>query len=332
MNHTKFLSNSVLRLFLLLFSELCFLLVMMLCGVSRSALIAVLVFLLLGMGLEGFFLVWIPYQKLEKHQNFLAEQLSVVPYTEIECDFSDSDRRYKEYLSRQVDQQEQLRLEVRESEILALQNQINPHFLYNTLEAIRCDAMVYGVDSIAETTEALADFFRYTISVLDRFVTLSEELHNVETYMAIQRYRFGEAVNLEIQIAGEVCGDELYMPKMILQPLVENSIIHGLENKEHMGTVTVDIIRTESLLQISVRDDGIGMEEALVKRLNHEIRSGTSRRDGRNRRGIALRNVHERIRLLFGEDYGVQLFSISGVGTEARISLPICTEERSYET
>lgn len=332
MNHSKFLSKRVAFLFVLMFLELCFLLIMMLCGVRRSTLITVLVFLLLGMGLKSLLLVWFPYQKLEKHQNCLAEHISVSPCAEVSCDFSDSDRRYKERLARQIDQQEQLRLEVRESEILALQNQINPHFLYNTLEAIRSDAMIYGVDPIAETTEALADFFRYTISALDRFVTLSEELHNVETYMAIQRYRFGEAVCLDIQMAREVCGDELYMPKMILQPLVENSIMHGLENKEHRGTVTVEVIRTEVLLQISVRDNGIGMEEEQVNRINHEIRFGTARKDGRNRRGIALRNVHERIRLLFGKDYGIQIFSILGVGTEVRIMMPICTEARNYET
>ncbi len=109
----------------------------------------------------------------------------------------------------------EMRFQQKQAEYLALQNQINPHFLYNTLEAIRADALIAGVDQIADTTEALATFFRYTITDVDRLVTLSDELENVEDYFTIQKFRFGDRMNLELELNDE----ELLsarMPRLVL--------------------------------------------------------------------------------------------------------------------
>ena len=225
----------------------------------------------------------------------------------------------------------EIRFQQKQAEYLALQNQINPHFLYNTLEAIRADALIAGVDQIADTTEALATFFRYTITDVDRLVTLSDELENVEDYFTIQKFRFGDRMDLELELNDE----ELLsarMPRLVLQPLVENAVAHGLEEKTGEGTVKVVVESSRNVLYIYVKDDGVGMDTEQMEKLN-EIFSAQNRTrkrfgDGRNRKGgIALPNVNSRIKLLFGEDYGLHVFSSEGMGTEIRMLLPLISDD-----
>ena len=140
-----------------------------------------------------------------------------------------------------LDKNRLIALSKKTSEYLALQNQINPHFLYNTLEGIRAEAVISGVDTIAEMTEALATYFRYTISQVDNLVTLEEELANVENYYYIQKFRFGDRLDLMIRYD---CEDEYsvlqcQIPKLTLQPIVENSIYHGLEQKMEKGHLDI---------------------------------------------------------------------------------------------
>lgn len=227
---------------------------------------------------------------------------------------------------------ELIRLEIRESELLALQNQINPHFLYNTLEAIRSDALFCGAQDIASITETLATYFRYTISSLDCLVSLSEELHNIETYFSIQRYRFGSELQLRIKYSENwKCNETLYLPKMTLQPLVENAIIHGLEPSESLGEVTVLLDRTPEVLLICIEDNGVGMTEEQVVQVNSSLEMPPEPANPHRRHGIALRNVHHRLQLLFGREYGLKLMSAPGFGTETWVTLPICLEARGYE-
>lgn len=218
-------------------------------------------------------------------------------------------------------------LQQKQAEYLALQNQINPHFLYNTLEAIRADALVAGCGNIADTTEALATFFRYTITDVRRFVTLSDELDNVDNYFIIQKFRFGDKLDMNLELEDEeLMGAR--MPKLLLQPLVENAISHGLECKVGQGMVTIAVERSEKNLFISVKDDGLGMPEEKVRELNTIFCSQdrTRKRYGQEEKrkgGIALPNVNSRIKLLFGENYGLHIFSVEGVGTELRMTLPL---------
>ena len=191
------------------------------------------------------------------------------------------------------------RLRQKQAEYLALQNQINPHFLYNALEAIRTDALLANCPDIAETTEALATFFRYTISNVQEYVTFSDELDNAENYFTIQRCRFGDKISLELELENERLL-EVRMPKLILQPLVENAVSHGLEGKLGHGTVRIIVENSDRTFFLRVRDD---MTQPCG--------------------GIALRNVNSRIRLMFGEDYGLHLFSAAGVGTECCVTLPL---------
>ena len=207
------------------------------------------------------------------------------------------------------------KLRQKQAEYLALQNQINPHFLYNALEAIRTDALLADCEDIAETTEALATFFRYTISNVKEYVTFSDELDNAENYFTIQRCRFGDKISMELELENEKLL-EARMPKLILQPLVENAVSHGLEGKLGPGTVRIAVENSDKTLFLRVRDNGVGMPEERVDQLNRQFAEDAGAPTDRQKGGIALRNVNSRIRLMFGENYGLHIFSAVGVGTE----------------
>lgn len=207
-----------------------------------------------------------------------------------------------------------------------LQNQINPHFLYNTLETIRGQALIDDNYRIADMTENLAKYFRYNISKNKDDVTLSQELDNIKNYIIIQQYRFQNRFIFDIQLESddEQCL-EYMIPKMTLQPLVENAIFHGIEPKIEMGHISVSVETTDDKLYINVKDDGVGMSEADLKKvrdkLNEEYSDVTSSNQGKHN-GIAITNVNARLKLLYGEDFGLHVTSIEGIGTEIEIALP----------
>lgn len=230
-------------------------------------------------------------------------------------------------LDAMLDKQNIIQLSTKHAEFLALQNQINPHFLYNTLDAIRGDALCEGIESIADTTEALSTFFRYTITDMGNLVTLEDELENVENYFKIQQYRFGDKLKMKVVFPddyGKVC--QCKLPKLTLQPAIENAIFHGLELKAQGGTITITIDTTQDRLLISIHDDGIGMSEETLRKINNQLKNPVDiSRDKNKKGGIAITNVSRRIRLLFGEEYGVRVYSIPDLGTETKITIPMIT-------
>lgn len=230
-----------------------------------------------------------------------------------------------EYSVRMVDKQ---------AKLSALQSQINPHFLYNTLECIRSEALLYDCDSIARMAKALASFFRYSISKKENIVTLREEFNNIENYFLIQSYRFDDKFSFEILAAPE--DREAYsclIPKLSLQPIVENAIFHGLETKPDKGKVTIRVEMTEKNVIIIVSDDGVGIEREELERMRDSLKNSRKETDqegkspGERGNGIALTNVSQRIKLIFGEDYGLNLYSTKGIGTDVEIILPIMTDK-----
>lgn len=242
-----------------------------------------------------------------------------------------ADELLQQQVKRWLDPSKAFQLNKRQAQYLALQNQINPHFLYNTLESIRSEALLAGLSSIADMTEALANFFRYTISKVENLVTVEEELQNCETYFHIQQYRFGDRLALEIDCAEED-RDELFrclLPKLTLQPILENSIIHGTELKVGTGHLSIHMSRTETRLLLQVSDDGLGMDEQTLARLNSRLGRGglQAQMSETGRTGVALVNVDNRIRLLFGEEYGLHVYSMPGLGTTVDILLPIITSD-----
>lgn len=221
----------------------------------------------------------------------------------------------------------------KQTELTALQSQINPHFLYNTLESIRGQALLDDNHEIAEMVEALSAFFRYSISGKDSFVTLRDELNNIKNYILIQRYRFNNRFSLEVIIDEDDEGAYEYLiPRLIIQPIVENAIFHGLEEKSEDGKVTIEIIVTEQNLIITVSDNGKGMEADKLEELNRRIHAKDTELVDENHNkvagpakkntGIALPNIHRRISLLFGAEYGVNVYSTLGQGTDVEITVP----------
>lgn len=225
---------------------------------------------------------------------------------------------------------------IKQAEYLALQNQINPHFLYNTLEGVRGEALSSGMDSIAEMTEALATYFRYTISNVEKLVTLEDELENIENYYIIQQYRFGDRLSLSINIDAEEAPKVLgyRMPKLTLQPIIENSIYHGLEPKLGDGKLRIKVETTQNRLIITVSDNGTGFEEQHLSQLNKALGSVSLdyvKQDSQRRGGIAIINVNSRIKLLFGEEYGIYIYSTPGAGTDVEITLPIVVDHTVFK-
>ncbi|MEY8354239.1 histidine kinase [Lachnospiraceae bacterium 54-53] len=227
-------------------------------------------------------------------------------------------------------------LKRKQAEFLALQNQINPHFLYNALEAIRGDAIVEGMKKIADTTRALAIFFRYTITEVENLVRLEDEIDNAENYFIIQKYRFGNKLNMFMEIPdGNYELLQALLPKLTLQPIIENAIYHGLERKLGGGEVRIIIENTVTNLIIRIKDNGIGIPHNQLIELNqvfkNEKKAHAGSEEEKSRKGgIALPNVNNRIKLLFGEDYGLHIYSGETVGTEVKIVVPL-QFERAYK-
>ena len=215
----------------------------------------------------------------------------------------------------------------KQTELTALQSQINPHFLYNTLETIRGQALLDNNEEIARMTEALGAFFRYSISRKGTMVTLRDELANVRNYMLIQQYRFSNRFSLEIVVDEEdEAAYECLVPRLIIQPVVENAIFHGLEDLDDGGKVTIEIMLTEENLILMISDNGKGIPEEELESLNERIHSNDRKllepQGESNRTGIALPNINRRLRLLYGDSYGINIYSTSGQGTDVEILIP----------
>lgn len=288
---------------------------------------------LLLMGVAVWLFVARPYRKREQAlermlRGYAGGEEEMGPVTLL----GPGDERLLGELRQMLSPSQMFKLNKRQAQYLALQNQINPHFLYNTLESIRSEAMMAGLSSVADMTEALANFFRYTISKVENLVSVEDELQNCETYFHIQQYRFGDRLELTVRCAPED-REELYrcrLPKLTLQPILENSIIHGTELKVGKGHLTIYLQRTGERLLIQVSDDGVGMDEETLARLNGKLGKGglVGASAGSQRGGVALVNVDNRIRLLFGEEYGLHVYSMPELGTTVEITLPIITSDR----
>ena len=179
--------------------------------------------------------------------------------------------------------------------------------------------------------KALADFFRYTISRKETVVSVRDELKNVEDYLRIQNYRFRNKFVYRRQFDENADYMDYQVIKMMLQPIVENAIFHGLEPVMGKGTVTIQIYTTSKQLRISVKDDGIGMDSKTLHDLHEKILQDDHIESASgNKHGIALKNVNQRIHLYFGPEYGLTVYSKVKVGTEVLISLPVIKERPDF--
>ena len=213
-----------------------------------------------------------------------------------------------------------------EAELRALQAQITPHFLYNTLESLKMECEINGQFEIADALTSLGNLFRYNIKWDSRLVTLSQEMEHVRNYITVMKIRYGDQIEFTAHIPEGSMG--LTVPKMILQPVVENCFYHSYSPGEELFRIEIQAQIRENTVTLLIRDNGPGIDEKrlndintlLHKRERHreETISSITAQSG----GIGLVNVNRRIKMQFGESYGVSLESEPGQGTEVRLTLP----------
>jgi two-component system sensor histidine kinase YesM len=214
----------------------------------------------------------------------------------------------------------QSELDKKQAELAFLQSQINPHFLYNTLESIKGIAAVKGVTEIRDMTKALAQIFRYSVSGTD-LVRLEEEINIIRSYTQIQQIRFADRFRVYYELSPEALACEV--PKMILQPLVENAIYHGLEEMLEQGELHISGKVEAGKLIVVIRDNGQGIDADTMERLRDEL----AVKDVQNiflkaeHTSIGIANVNSRIRLKYGDQYGISVFSEPGAGTDIVLSI-----------
>lgn len=209
---------------------------------------------------------------------------------------------------------EQTRL--RKAEFELLQSQINPHFLYNTLDAIVWLAEAGEQKKVVSMVGSLSDFFRTSLNQGKDIIAIREELQHVRSYLEIQQVRYQDILNYQIEVP-----EELYkysIPKITIQPLVENALYHGIKNKRGRGNITISGEPGQDGFLLQIVDDGIGItEERLL-----QVRDGIQNKVPTENEIYGLYNVNERIRLNFGDKYGISIESVYGEGTTVNVYLP----------
>ncbi|AST57034.1 atpase [Thermoanaerobacterium thermosaccharolyticum] len=211
---------------------------------------------------------------------------------------------------------------LRESELKALQSQINPHFLFNTLNAASQIAMMEGAEKSSEFIEKVAELFRYNLRKLDKPVTLKEEVDNVFNYMYILKTRFGEKVEFQTSIDESLLN--VKVPCTIIQPVVENAFIHGIEEIEGKGVIRIEIKEVDGSIHIDVIDDGMGMNQESI----NKILSADDPDNDENKHvtGIGMHNVINRLRLYYNIadiDDVIEIESRIGNGTKVTLKIPM---------
>ena len=211
-----------------------------------------------------------------------------------------------------------IKLEERESELTALQAQINPHFLYNTLDSLYWQATAADNDEIAESIMALSDLFRLVLNRGNSEVAVSHELDLISKYLQIQKMRFSKRLNYEIEVEEEI--KKVKIPKLILQPFVENAVVHGLENISTPCTLKVIGKQMGDYIHFEVLDTGIGMTKEQVEAIwNTDNDSYANQRIGR----YAIKNVRERLDLRYNGDFKLEIESSLGHGTKVIVEIPL---------
>lgn len=212
------------------------------------------------------------------------------------------------------------RIRQTEAELTALKSQIYPHFLYNTLEVIRMTAISEKNDKVANMVEALGGQIRYLIGTAGDIVPLSMETSNLDKYIYLINCRFNNKVTFTVDNGGL---GQRYIPKLILQPIVENAFLHGIKPKDGTGRIHLTAALHDGDMEITVLDNGVGIDDDAMKRIETLLKSSLpGNRTEEGWESIGLKNVHDRLRFLYGERYGVTLFSSQATGTAVKITMP----------
>ena len=232
-----------------------------------------------------------------------------------------------DYLLNAVKKEEE---NLREAELELLQAQIKPHFLYNTLDTIMWLAESGNQEKVVAMTASLSDFFRTSLNHGDGMFTLKEEERHVRSYLEIQQVRYQDILEYEISFPNSI--KNVTIPKMTLQPIVENALYHGIKNRRGKGKITITATEQNNNVIISIIDNGIGISEEQLEEINKFLQKVNGKDDikGQKKQSYGLYNVNKRIKLKFGLSYGLTLYSIYGQGTEVQVKIPFGNNFEKY--
>ena len=220
--------------------------------------------------------------------------------------------------------EQQLINQQQQMEFKMLASQINPHFLYNTLETIRMQAIAAGNKDVSTSIRLLGKSMHYVLeNTGSNSATLAHEIEYVKTYLSIQHLRFGDRVKYSFLIPETINLNQYRIQPLLLQPIIENSIIHGLEAIETDGLITISIELKEEQILIRIQDNGVGMSSEQLENL----KSAINRSDYKPTSNIGLYNTNQRLRLLYGDEYRLIISSTLNVGTTVTMKLPITSDE-----
>ncbi|QJD81983.1 sensor histidine kinase [Cohnella herbarum] len=214
-------------------------------------------------------------------------------------------------------------IKLQEVELAMLYSQINPHFLYNTLDSIRSMSDYYKVPEISVMAQSLADMFRYNTKNRDEIVTLQEELVQIDAYIQIQSIRFEDKIVYHQMIEEDLYGTPLL--KMTLQPLVENAVFHGIERKRGKGNITISAQREQDRIKLTIKDDGVGISERRLNEIREKLKPPMQQAEmnfSAQENGIGITNVYSRYVIRFGDRFNFFIDSKKGVGTEITLIFP----------
>lgn len=222
-----------------------------------------------------------------------------------------------QHLQQQMELNRQEQAKLRAMELALLQSQINPHFLYNTLDTIIWLVETGKNEQAVEMVTSLSNFFRSSLSKGRDIITLGEEEIHVRSYLEIQQVRYRDILCYEIHVQPELRG--CVLPKLTLQPLVENALYHGIKLRRGLGHILVDAAQEDGNVRICVRDDGAGMTPERLQQLRQSL-------DAEEQIGFGLRTVYQRLRLLYGAQCSIELESEPNAGTAVTLRFPIRKE------
>ena len=254
----------------------------------------------------------------------LVTRDNVDEITELGMSFNIMIGKIRELLETEKKEQENLK----KAELRALQAQINPHFLYNTLDTIIWMAEAKKTDQVVEIVSALSNFFRTSLSKGRDWITIGEEIERTKSYLTIQRMRYRDIMDFRIEADKQVLNNTVL--KLILQPLVENALYHGIKNKRGGGTIVVRARqRNEDEVLLEVEDNGIGFTLEKLNQLNSELNDDSGEINLES--GFGIGNVNKRIRLYYGRQYGLSVKSEYHVGTCTTLIIPARQATQSAE-
>jgi len=269
--------------------------------------------------------IYIPIKKLhdvtttitKNDLQTLVTNTNVDEITELGMNFNVMIGRIKQLLDSKIKEQENLQ----KAELKALQAQINPHFLYNTLDTIVWMAEAKRTDQVIDIVRALSSFFRISLSKGKDWITIEQEIEHVRSYLIIQKMRYRDILDYKIEVDEDILKGTIL--KLTLQPLVENALYHGIKNKREGGTITVRARRAEeNLVLLDVQDDGVGFTPYKLGKIREEMDQEVEEITFKES-GFGLENVNKRIKLYYGKQYGLTVESRFLEGTRVTVAIPL---------